>query len=271
VHIYEGPVAPQGRNLKLGPGRWNHYAWLIQKGTAEVRQDGKVVHAGSGDWLIVYPGKRWQQFSPDARIISVHFQVKWPDGCNLFEDGLSVVLPSKRHPGLEKAARRILTEMGGVFSSDPVQIQRTAISVSEYFRMQHFGLGFVSTLIDVLTEQGLAPARVGHIDDRLLTVQHRLDQCPLDRTFEENASALFSGWVRDTLNRRFQHAFGVTPAHYFESRRRDYALRLLGYSTTPIKEIAGNLGYRSLADFSSWFKRAHGQSPRAYRHSVEVI
>lgn len=267
IHIYEGPVPLIGRDAGY-PAGGNHFAWLLEKGNVVVHRPEKTVSAARGDWLIVHPGARWQKFSPDARIISVQFQLKWPDGCNLFENGLSVVFPSVNYPDLEGEARRMLREMRGVLPDNPIHIQRTPLAAGQYFGMQHSGLGFLSALIRALTERGLAPARVGQVDERLLNVQRQLDQWPVNRLLEEGANTLLQGWTRDTLDRRFHKAFGVTPTQYLENRRRNYARRLLGHSTVPIKEIASNLGFRALADFSSWFKRAHQLSPRAYRRSV---
>lgn len=267
-HIYRGEVAPLGRDLTVTTESNNHYAWFMEEGQVEIRRQGQTAIAKKGEWLIVHPGKRSQKFSPDARIISVQFQIKWPDGCNLFEEGLSKVLPSAKYPDLEREARRILNETRDILPSDPERIQRTPLSVNQYFRLQHSGLGFVCKLVEILSELEITPVRAGQVDDRLLHVQRQLDQWPVNRSLEEGWPNLLRGWTRDTLDRRFQKAFQSTPAQYLENRRREYARQLLARSVVPIKEIASNLGFRALADFSSWFKRAHGASPRAYRRAA---
>jgi len=267
VHIYEGAVAPTGRDARI-PAGGNHFAWLLEKGSVTVVQNGRTVTANEGQWLIAYPGERYQKFSHRARIISMHFQIKWPDGCNLFEEGLSLVLTASDYPRLEHEARLLLETVRGVLPPDPVKIRETPLSVEQYLMMQHRGSGFLAVLAGALIREGLIPSRVGQTDERLLDALRQLDSWPVNQPLEKNLATRAGAISRNHLARRFQKAFGVTPGQYYENRRRDYARRLLGHSAVPVKEIAGNLGFRSLADFSSWFKRAHRVSPRAYRKSI---
>ena len=267
VHVYEGAVAPTGRDARI-PAGGNHFAWLLEKGSVTVIQNGRTVVADEGQWLIAYPGERQQKFSRGARIISLQFQARWPDGCNLFEQGLSLVLSANNHPGLEHEARLLLEAFRGVLPSDPIKIRQTPLSVEQYLMMQHRGLGFLTVLAGILIKEGLIPSRVGQTDERLLDSLRQLDSWPVNQPLEKHL-ATSVGVSKGHLARRFQDAFGMTPGQYLENRRRDYARRLLGHSAVPVKEIAGNLGFRALADFSSWFKRAHRVSPRTYRRSVK--
>ncbi len=264
IHVYEGPVAAAGRNLQTPPGG-NHFAWLLVRGSVVITQKHKITRAEEGQWLIVNPGVRKQVFAPGTEIVSVHFQAKWPDGCDLFDRGLSVVLPAAEHPRLEREARRLLRKFRGVLPRDPAQIRQTPLTVEQYLTLQHLGLGFIAALAEALEGLGVPPARIGQTDERLIAVLHQLDQWPLEQAFRETALAQANGLSTDHLVRQFRAAFGLSPTNYVGNRRRDYARRQLGHSAVPIKEIASRLGFRALADFSSWFKRAHGQSPRAFR------
>jgi len=266
VHVYEGPVAVAGRNSYSQAGG-NHFAWLLLRGSVVVTNGGKTVRAEKGQWVIAYPGARRQDFTPGARIISIQFQAKWPDGCNLFEQGLSAVLQASAHPKLEKEARRLLDSVRGVLPKLQPRILGTPLTAEQYLSLQYHGLGFLTALTQSLSKEGLIPSRVGQTDERLLGALRQLDRWPLDHPFRESVLAKAHSLSPDHLARRFSEAFGASPTSYFENRRRDYARRLLGHSAVPIKEIAGNLGFRALADFSSWFKRAHGSSPRAFRSS----
>jgi AraC-like DNA-binding protein len=266
IHIFEGEVPSLGRHFTAPPGG-NYYAWLIQKGEVKIQQKEKTIRAKAGEWLLASPGERRQDFSSDARIVSVQFQMKWPDGCNLFEEGLSLVLDSKEHPSLEREARHLLRIVQNTLPSDPIQIRETPLLLEQYLELQHAGFGFQRAIVGAILKKGLIPSRVGRSDDRLLNLLRQLNHWPLNKKFKEENIQSIVGFSGDHLSRRFKQVYGVTPGSYFESRRRDYTRRQLSCSSIPIKIISGDLGFRSLSDFSAWFKRFHRISPRAYRKS----
>lgn len=68
-----------------------------------------------------------------------------------------------------------------------------------------------------------------------------------------------------TLNRKFQHHFGMTPCHYRLEQRMRKAEELLIQTTLPIKEIAFRLGYTKPLYFSAEFRRLRGISPGGFR------
>lgn len=68
-----------------------------------------------------------------------------------------------------------------------------------------------------------------------------------------------------TLNRKFQHHFGMTPCHYRLEQRMRKAEELLIQTTLPIKEIAFRLGYPKPLYFSAEFRRLRGLSPVSFR------
>ena len=61
----------------------NSAAWLVREGWAQVEHDGQCHTAHPGQWLIVKPGPRVQTFSHDARMLSIAFEARWPDGSHL--------------------------------------------------------------------------------------------------------------------------------------------------------------------------------------------
>jgi len=68
---------------------------------------------------------------------------------------------------------------------------------------------------------------------------------------------------------RFAHLFceqlGVSPQRFVEEQRMTAAKRLLAHSSLPVAEIAVRAGFRDALYFSHRFKKATGQSPRAWR------
>lgn len=66
-----------------------------------------------------------------------------------------------------------------------------------------------------------------------------------------------------TFKRRFQEAFGEAPGRYLHERRMDRAKALLAKRMRP-SEIYHDLGYGSLAAFSTEFKKHFGVAPTAW-------
>ena len=65
----------------------------------------------------------------------------------------------------------------------------------------------------------------------------------------------------------FRQQVGTTPKRYFDERRRAACRRLMAGSEIPIKEIALELGFRRLSDFSAWFRAGEGMAPRDFRRT----
>jgi AraC-like DNA-binding protein len=67
-----------------------------------------------------------------------------------------------------------------------------------------------------------------------------------------------------TFKRRFQEAFGMAPGRYLHQRRMERAKAMLDRKLRP-SEIYLDLGYESLAAFSTEFKKHFGVAPTAVR------
>jgi AraC family transcriptional regulator of arabinose operon len=67
------------------------------------------------------------------------------------------------------------------------------------------------------------------------------------------------------LSRLFSAAYGMGIGAYIESRRLEWAERLLRTSSFSITDVALQVGFNDPLYFSSRFKKKYGRSPRAYR------
>jgi AraC-like DNA-binding protein len=67
------------------------------------------------------------------------------------------------------------------------------------------------------------------------------------------------------LNRLFHRDLGFSPRDYLQRRRVQAAVLLLKNGARPIKQIAYELGFNSISNFSNWFYRQKGVFPRAFR------
>jgi AraC-like DNA-binding protein len=63
------------------------------------------------------------------------------------------------------------------------------------------------------------------------------------------------------FRRRFQAAFGSSPARYAIEKRIETAQALMVYEGLSVKEAAARLGYPDAFAFSRQFKEVTGQSP----------
>lgn len=73
------------------------------------------------------------------------------------------------------------------------------------------------------------------------------------------------GVTRAHLNRIFQENFHISLQNYLMDFRMGKAESLLVSTSTPIKDIAGKVGYTDALVFSKAFKRKFGVSPKNYR------
>lgn len=121
-----------------------------------------------------------------------------------------------------------------------------------------------TTLIDAL-----------HLTCRASSVESGQDLA-IDRArkfIEENATRgitvsdvmTFQQTSRVTFERQFQAALGCTPGDYIRQIKVGKAKALLLESSQSIESIGKVCGYQSPAKFSSFFKRAVGISPAAFR------
>lgn len=263
--VSEGPVAPETRK-----GHYNadHLgAWLILRGNVVLKQPGKTVTAGAGEWVLPWPGERYQEFSEDACILSVRFNANWPDGKPLFENGLSAVIKAADFPLLEKKARLLLISAQQVIPGNKYGISTATIPFESFFEVKEALLKWVNEYWRTLCAIGLRPTRVGIRDERVVKALQCLDMLPLSAQLRENNLAAESGLGVSQFVRIFREQLDETPKQYFDHRRHEYCRQMLANSNVPIKEIAYNLGFSRLSDFSAWVKNQFNVPPRVFREN----
>ena len=79
------------------------------------------------------------------------------------------------------------------------------------------------------------------------------------------AMADHCGLTERSLLRRFKRATGQTPADYIQTLRIEEAKQVLETSTTPIDEVAEDVGYTETSSFRNAFRKRVGMSASAYR------
>ncbi len=263
--IYEGPVLAEHRDGVCQP----HFlgAWLILAGRARLAQAGATVEARRGEWLILRQAAGHQRFSDDARILSIRFTAEWPDRKPFYDEGLSTTLPAARHPELERSGRVLLEAARPLLTEDPHQLRRREVPFTQYAAIKLAFWNWFVGLHEALHSRGIEPTRTLLKDERVMSVLHELDQLPLSARHSETELARLAGLQAGHFVRIFRQQVGTTPKRYFDERRRAACRRLMAGSEIPIKEIALELGFRRLSDFSAWFRAGEGMAPREFRRA----
>lgn len=260
---YEGAVASGFEDSPCRPDFLG--AWLLLRGEAEVTQEGRTTRAREGEWLILRKAGGRQHFSQNARILSVRFSVEWPDKKPFYELGLSTTLCAKKFPDLATAAYRLLAAVRDVSPDKAVDLRLHPISLQAFINVKVLFWAWLGELASALAASCVEPTRTSLKDDRIVSALHYLNEMPLESPLDEKSLASSVGLQPNQFARVFRREVGTTPKRYVDERRRDACRRLLAGSDLPIKEIALDLGFINLSDFSAWFSGREKISPREFR------
>ena len=264
--IYDHAVPAKYRDHWNEGQRTEHRAWLVRRGRARVITASGTQHeAGPGMWLFPPLHGFHQQFSEDARILSLHFRCLWPSGESLFTAREAVVLASARRPALERRARQLEQMVKRHFPRAGTNYYAGFASYSRFLALHTLFLKWLGVWVEVQREEGAGFTRLAAGDDRVMRALRRLSSAPLQDGFPRDALIRETGLSETHLNRLFFDEYGMTTRKSWEARRLREAKACLETSRMPIKEIAYSLGFRSDSHFMIWFKKQTGKRPTEYR------
>lgn len=83
---------------------------------------------------------------------------------------------------------------------------------------------------------------------------------------EQIATELGLGYT--WFRRKFKEYTGVSPTQYMLQIKYIRAKEMLSTSETPISEIAFSLGFETIGQFSTFFKKKEGTSPKQFRENI---
>lgn len=267
--IYDEPLGRSGRSGHY----WNYptAAWLIRRGTVRLRfgKDTETYHAGQ--WVFPRLAEGRQSFSRDAEILSVRFQLEWPDGTPLIERHRSLTLPS-RHPtarALERAALQLLRFLRRYSPASNQRLQRH-LSLAKYMEMQPFVARWITAFYRALAPYvSSADIRQPHeVVKRALLEMH---SHALDQPFRLVDLAKKVGLSVSQLNKIFVQETGNTPAHFWQEKRLNIARSWLLHGADSVKVIAYNLGFSTPENFTHWFRARTHIAPKYFRESQQHL
>lgn len=238
-------------------------AWQILQGSVETVVNGRRSKAVAGEWLFPKPAPRIQKFSKDARILSVRFRIEWPNGDQLFNNGLGLALKSSENPELETSAKRLERVVEALTQTRYRDASMTdkKLNFLQYLRLEKAVHLWAETVYRVLIRAGLEPELHEAGDPRIHTILDCLERWPLDEPFKVTELAQRAGLSRSNLERVVGKAIGMSSKSYFDRRRIEHALHCLRNPGIPVKQIAIETGFAHASSFCAWFKGKMGCYP----------
>ncbi len=266
---YSGPV-DSGAIRLLNNHEHGYWVWLLLCGSVRITVDGKSWTATVGQWIVSPHGMALQEFSRDARILSVHFRCQWAMGENLFAGKEGMVFEAKEFPRLERSGSSLQRLVQRHFPKANLQLSMQTADYPIYLRLQQRFEQWMSDFYTTLVQQGRYLSRGGQCDPRLLRAAQCFHESPLDKPFPSERLSRDTGLGRVQLDRLYWKQFGFTPHEYWDNLRERSAARILETTDQPIKEVGYHLGFRQASHFSTWFFRRTKLTPKEYREQART-
>ena len=267
--IYDGPVAAESLHV-AADHRFAEWVWLIRDGSVRLKMGSQTTVAHANQWLVSPHGSTLQEFSSDARILSVHFRCQWPTGENLFTENNALVLDAEKFPRLERSAHRLERLVRKHFPGVRLKLLQQTTEYPMFLKIQQRFLQWMIDYYDAMSQEGKILCRAGGGDERLWRAAECLHTVPLNSSFPAAHLQQETSLGRAQLDRLFLKEFNTTPREYWERLRQESAVRSLEATTMSIKEIGYRLGFKQPSHFTKWFSRRMGVAPQDYRvHAAE--
>ena len=231
----------------------NMIVWQLLRGRVDQYYLGQEFHAVQKEWMVSNACRRRQEFSSDAKLVSIHLHID----CGRAEwHGPRIVsFPDKAK--LFAVAQRLVR----LYEAPPT-------SMEAYAKMQASMWEFFGQLIPRLQEQGMEIRQPRISDERVKRTMELLERTPLNESWNRERLATLAAVSASQLDRLWRDACGHTPHHYWDRLRIGFAREKLENTTWTIKAIASELGFSQLAQFSNWFRAHQRMSPRTYRERL---
>lgn len=262
IWIYEGKP-----EIAHGCSTNNYYtAWYMQAGHLNLDANIHPQKITPGKWVILPPMPVWRDFSPRARILSIHFEAKWVTGQRLLDFSQPRTLFPRQTNGWLEPTIPMLKLVNQHYPDAMSHLGESMGDYALYAQLQGHFLNWLSRLWT-----GMAKLPDIHVymppfaDGRAQEMKSWLDRWPLNEPFRQDLLAQAFHLSLTHSNRLFSAAFGTTPKRYINQRRLGFVRSALRSSSQSIKEIAYAIAFRHPSEFSSWFKQSTGKSPKAFR------
>ena len=157
---------------------------------------------------------------------------------------------------MEQIARQVHAELLDPMPAGNMLVETLASALGAHLLRHHSNLDSASVSL---------PAVRGALDPRRLRRVKDFIESHLDAVLSIEALANEACLSPFHFSRAFKAATGTTPHGYLTNRRVDKAKGLIANGRIPLAEVAHLCGFSSQAYFTTWFKRAVGTTPGAWR------
>ena len=264
IWIYDHAVPESGSSRKLRST--NYSAWLIRRGHVEVSwpgQENAVI--GRGFWVIPPINlERNQIFSRDAEILSICFQLEWPDCNQLFRLKKLVSFRSSSIPELEKYALDLLNISDGHLAL-PGRRKDGFTDFRTHSRFQAKFWQWLNIWSSIMIKNGVEPFIPTSMDSRVESAIKMMDNLAFTGKIPYDNLGKIAGLGKVQIDRIFLKNIGMTPRKYLEKRVLESAKELLQTTGLSVKEIGFKLGFTSASHFCFWFRKRAGVYPLDFK------
>lgn len=267
--VWDGQVAPESRT-HYSDHSTGYWVWLLKAGTVRVQLGETSWEARAGQWIVSPQGRTTQEFSEDARILSVHFLCQWATGENLFLGTDAIVWEAENFPGLERTACELNRLVHRHLPKIRMELMEQAIDYPFFLRIEERFLHWLGEFHKAMIKSGRGFSQRGSCDDRLSRAERCLRESPMTEPFPDKQLQAETALGRAHLDRLFWKEFGGTTREYWEKLRENAATRMLEASSYTMKEITYELGFKQPSHFTKWFRRRFKSTPKAFREQSPV-
>ena len=260
---YKGPPNTQSGIFETV----NFIIWRLIRGNVKVEAAAHEIGAGAGDWVVMAHnlGLRHQAFSPDALIESLHLGIdtnpaEWNGPSAVVLQGDAALGRAAALVGRYVKARYPT----GLVPGGHVYVSR---SFAEQIHVQRVVWSFMEELAPHLMKAGMTIREPDYSDPRVVASMALIESWPVNLAWDRKQISRAACVSASQLDRIWRETRGETPFQYWNARRIRFACDRLENSANRIKEIAYDLGFAHLAQFSTWFHSRMNTSPREYRRA----
>lgn len=243
--------------------------WLLTRGSVVVEPFGeKPVRYDAGQWIMHKALSGTQQFSEDAKLISIRFDILHPHGLPLFERPETIVVEAAQAQRLTQQAETMISILDTYRNGRDRYVPRREIPPLDFFRIESAFCAWITEYIGLMLAHGQRMTSGVINDPRVRDGIDYLNRHDTRKKLVETEIAQLCGLSVNRLNTLFRQEIGRTVGEYYAQRRFRLARVALLDPSRQVKEIAFELGFRNSAHFSNWFSGRQKCSPREFRQSL---
>lgn len=263
--VYDGALPEWGASVAHFDGQTSG-VWFLRQGSLTLRFGDEVERYLGPCWLLPKSINGMQIFSPESRLLSIRFTLKWPDNSPFVILDKTLHFRSGTHRSFERASQKLAQFVDSELPGDALFLtERFARPTVIANLFSHFW-GWVEEYLLVLGAHDIPFHPRTALDPRVASALSYIQTLSLTQPLAEKDIALACGLSVTHLNRLFHQQLGRSPAQTRDDRRESEACEALLYSKESIKSLSYRMGFSSPQHFSSWFRKRKSYTPREFRN-----